>query len=69
MIIDVLIRIARTGLSRGIRYGSRRWLYTGLIAALLALARRVIAEPRRTVYRAELQPGEQMKIRAIARNP
>jgi hypothetical protein len=67
--LDLLIRLARTGLRRGIRYGSRRWLYTGIVAGLLALARRATAEPRRTVYRAELEPGERIQIRAIPRNP
>ncbi len=69
MTVDVLIRIARTGLRRGIRYGSRRWLFAGITAGLLALARRAVSEPRRTVYRAELKPGEQLQIRTIPRNP
>jgi uncharacterized membrane protein YraQ (UPF0718 family) len=34
-LIDILIRLARIGLRRGIRYGSRRWLITGIAAALL----------------------------------
>jgi hypothetical protein len=66
---DLLLRVARTGLRRGIRSGSRRWLYTGIVAGLLAVARRATAEPPRTVYRAELEPGERLQIRAVARNP
>jgi hypothetical protein len=69
MTVDLLIRIARTGLRRGIRYGSRRWLFTGITAGLLALARRAVSEPRRTVYKAELKPGERLQIRTIPRNP
>ncbi len=69
MTIDFLIRIARTGLRRGIRQGSRGWLFTGITAGLLALARRAVSEPRRTVYRAELKPGERVQIRTIPRNP
>jgi hypothetical protein len=69
MTVDLLIRIARTGLRRGIRYGSRRWLFTGITAGLLALARRAVSEPRRTVYKAELKPGERLQVRTIPRNP
>jgi hypothetical protein len=67
--MDILIRIARTGLRRGIRYGSRRWLITGITAGLLALARRVLTESPETVYRNELKPGERLEIRTIPRNP
>jgi hypothetical protein len=67
--MDILIRIARTGLRRGIRYGSRRWLITGITAGLLALVQRVITEPPKTVYSAELKPGERLEIRTIPRNP
>jgi hypothetical protein len=67
--MDILVRIARTGLRRGIRYGSRRWLITGISAGLLALVRRVIVEPPKTVYRTELKPGERLEIRTIPRNP
>jgi hypothetical protein len=67
--MDILIRIARTGLRRGIRYGSRPWLITGITAGLLALARRVLTESPETVYRTELKPGERLEIRTIPRNP
>jgi hypothetical protein len=67
--MDILVRIARTGLRRGIRYGSRRWLITGISAGLLALVQRMITEPPKTVYSAELKPGERLEIRTIPRNP
>jgi len=64
-LIDILIRLARTGLRRGIRYGSRRWLITGITAGLLALVQRMLTEPPKTVYSAELKPGEQLEIRTL----
>jgi hypothetical protein len=67
--MDVLGLIARTGLRRGIRNGSRPWLVTGITAGLLALARRVLTEPPKTVYEAELEPGERLEITTIPRNP
>ena len=54
--MDILIRLARTGLRRGIRYGSRRWLITGITAGLLALVQRILTE---------LKPGERLEIRTI----
>jgi hypothetical protein len=67
--MDILIRLARIGLRRGIRYGSRRWLMTGIAAGLLALAQRVLTEPPKTVYSTELEPGERLEIRTIPPNP
>ena len=67
--MDILIRLARAGLRRGIRTGSRRWLVTGITAGLLALARRALTESPETVYRTELEPGERLEIRTIPRNP
>jgi hypothetical protein len=67
--MDILMRIARTGLRRGIRYGSRRWLITGITAGLLALAKRVLTERPETVYRTELEPGERLEVRTVPRNP
>jgi len=68
-LIDILIRLARIGLRRGIRYGSRRWLITGIAAGLLALAQRVLTEPPKTVYSAELEPDERLEIRTTPPNP
>jgi hypothetical protein len=67
--MDILVRVARTGLRRGIRYGSRPWLVTGITAGVLALARRVLTEPPKTVYETELGPGERLEIRTVPRNP
>jgi hypothetical protein len=67
-VMDILIRLARTGLRRGIRYGSRRWLITGITAGLLALVQRMLTEPPKTVYSAELNPGERLEIRTIPPN-
>lgn len=66
--MDILIRLARTGLRRGIRYGSRRWLITGITAGLLALVQRMITEPPKAVYSTELEPGERLEIRTIPPN-
>ena len=67
--MDILVRLARTGLRRGIRTGSRRWLVTGITAGLLAIVRRTLTESPKTVYRAELQPGERLVIRTLPPNP
>jgi hypothetical protein len=67
--MDLLVRLARTGLRRGIRTGSRRWLVTGITAGLLAIVRRVLTESPETVYRTELKPGERLEIRTLPPNP
>jgi hypothetical protein len=67
--MDILVRLARTGLRRGIRTGSRRWLVTGITAGLLAIVRRVLRESPETVYRTELKPGERLEIRTLPPNP
>jgi hypothetical protein len=68
-VIDILIRIARTGLRRGLRTGSRRWLVTGITAGLLALVRRALVESPETLYRTELKPGERIEVRTMPPNP
>jgi hypothetical protein len=67
--MNLLVRLARTGLRRGIRTGSQRWLFTGITAGLLAIARRVLTESPETVYRTELEPGERLEIRTLPPNP
>jgi hypothetical protein len=67
--MDLLVRLARTGLRRGIRTGSRRWLVTGITAGLLAIMRRALTESSETVYRTELKPGERLEIRTLPPNP
>jgi hypothetical protein len=63
--MSVLVRIARTGLRRGVRDGSRPWLLAGVTAGALELVRRALAEQPEVVYEAELQPGERLEIRTI----
>ena len=67
--MDLLVRLARTGLRRGIRTGSRRWLVTGITAGILAIVRRVLTESPERVYRTELKPGERLEIRTLPPNP
>jgi hypothetical protein len=67
--MDLLVRLARTGLRRGIRTGSRRWLVTGITAGLLAIVRRALTESPETVYRTELKAGERLEIRTLPPNP
>jgi len=63
--MSVLVRIARTGLRRGLRTGSRPWLVAGITAGALEVVRRALSEPPEVVYQAELQPGERLEIRTI----
>ncbi|HEY3096999.1 MAG TPA: hypothetical protein VGK05_09180 [Acidimicrobiia bacterium] len=63
--MSVLVRIARTGLRRGLREGSRPWLLAGISAGALELVRRALTEQPDLVYQAELQPGERLEIRTI----
>jgi hypothetical protein len=58
-------RIARTGLRKGILEGSRPWLYTGLAAVALRVARRIAREEPRTVFSEKLEPGERLEIRVL----
>jgi hypothetical protein len=66
--MSVLVRIARTGLRRGMRDGSRTWFLAGVTAGALELVRRVLHEEPEVVYEAELQPGERLEIRTIPRD-
>jgi hypothetical protein len=67
--MEILVRLARTGLRRGIRTGSRRWLVTGITAGLLVIVQRALSESPATVYRTELQPGERLEIRTLPPSP
>ncbi len=62
----ILVRLSKTGLKRGFLDGSRGWLYVGLAASAVRIARRVLAEPV-VVERFELDPGETVEIRTIKR--
>lgn len=62
----IIVRLSRSGLKRGFLEGSRGWLYVGLAASAVRIARRVLAEPV-TVERFELDPGETVEIRTVKR--
>jgi hypothetical protein len=63
-VAGILVRLSKTGLKRGFLEGSRGWLYVGLAASAVRIARRVLAEPV-VVERFELDPGETVEIRTI----
>lgn len=67
--IDVLVRVARTGLRKGLLEGSRGWLVAGLGAGALAVARRVVSNHPEVVYRSELKPGEGLVVRTLPPKP
>lgn len=55
--------LVRRGLRRGLIDGSRPWLIVGVGAGVVALLRRLTAEPPETVWREPLQPGDGVLIR------
>jgi len=61
---ELVARLSRTGLRRGLMEGSRGWLYVGVAATVLRVARRALAEPE-AVERFELKPGESIEIRTV----
>lgn len=63
---DVIARLSRTGLKRGLVEGSRGWLYVGVAATTFRVLRRLLTEPE-VVERIELKPGEGVEIRTVAR--
>jgi hypothetical protein len=63
--IDILVRLARTGLRKGLLEGSRGWLIAGLGAGAIAVARRVVSSHPEVVFRSELKPGEGLAIRTL----
>ena len=64
---NVVVRLSRTGLRRGLLEGSRGWLYVGLAASTVRVLRRVLAEPE-VVERFELAPGEAVEIRTVRKD-
>jgi hypothetical protein len=64
--VSVLSLIARTGLRRGLRYGSRPWFAAAITAGALELLRRALSEQPKLVYQAEVHPGERLEIRTIS---
>ena len=65
---SVVGRLVRTGLRRGLVEGSRGWLYVGITAAALGIARRLLTEPPETVFEAEIKPGQAIEIRTVPRD-
>jgi hypothetical protein len=63
--MSFLSLIARTGLRRGLRTGSRPWFYAAVAAGALELVRRALSERPKLVYQAEIQPGERLEVRTI----
>jgi hypothetical protein len=59
-----LARLAKTGMRKGVFDGSRGWLYLGLGASALRVARWIITESE-VVETVELKPGEAIEIRTI----
>jgi hypothetical protein len=62
--VDLVQRLARTGLRRGVLEGSRRWLAVGISLTAVRVLRHVLAEPevRATV---ELHPGDAVEVRVL----
>jgi hypothetical protein len=58
----LLQRLARTGLRRGFSEGSRGWMFVGVSATMLRLARRALVQKPEVIYRSELQEGEAIEI-------
>jgi hypothetical protein len=59
-------RVASTALRRGMRSGSRGWLYVAAAAQALRMLQRFTA-PKPDVFRLQLHPGDAVEIREIPR--
>jgi hypothetical protein len=59
-----LARLTRTGVRKGVFEGSRGWLYVGLAATAVRVARWIITESE-VVETVELKPGEAIEIRSV----
>ena len=57
-------RVSREAFRRGVRGGSRTWLYVYVGAQGVRLLQRV-ASPRPDVFRLKLRPGETLEIREV----
>jgi hypothetical protein len=60
-------RLVRTGVRRGLRDGSRGWLYVGITAAAVGVLRRIFTEAPETVFETELEPGRGIEVRSVRR--
>jgi hypothetical protein len=65
--MSVTSRLVRAGLRRGLLEGSRGWLYVGLAAGALRLARRILGSREEQIVVGELKPGEAIELRAARR--
>jgi hypothetical protein len=61
-------RLARKGLQRGLVEGSRGWLFVGITAVAVGIARWLITEPPETVFESEIKPGQALEIRTVRRD-
>jgi len=57
-------RVASTALNRGMRSGSRGWLYVGACASALQIVQRFV-EPREETFKIKLEPGDAIEIRHL----
>ena len=67
LVAGLIATLGSKGLRRGLRGGSRVWLYIGLTATGLRLARRLLGGGEETVFAARLEPGEGLEIRSVPR--
>ncbi len=59
-------RVARLALRKGLRDGSRPWLWLGVTAGGLALLNRLLHRPPETIFATAIEPGEVLEIRGLA---
>lgn len=63
----LIARFATTALRRGVRSGSRGWLYAGAAASGLRVLHLAVGR-REDILRIKLKPGQGLEIREIARS-
>lgn len=57
-------QLARTGLRKGMLEGHRRWLYIGVAATTVRIARRYLSDKPETIFATELRRGDVIEVRA-----
>jgi hypothetical protein len=62
---NLLGRLARTWLTRGIERGSRAWLILGVAATTVRLVSRLARTRSETVFSQELSAGETVEVRLL----
>lgn len=65
--MNIVSRLMRTGLRRGLLEGSQGWLYVGVAAVAWRVMRRVLVQEPETIYSTELKPGQGIEIRTQRR--